>query len=99
MRYLCTPKPLASDSRIVERQQAFDLLPEAYAKALRLLDEGAEQRTIAEHLGIEHESVGPLLEMARAKLAPLVATNAMTQPRKASRTLRCACFLRCSPKP
>jgi hypothetical protein len=46
-------------------------LPEAYALALRLEAEGLGVAAIARVLAIEAESVVPLLELARAKLAKL----------------------------
>jgi DNA-directed RNA polymerase specialized sigma24 family protein len=46
-------------------------LPEPYAEAIRLHDSGQDD-AIAERLGIESESVGPLIEVAEAKLARLL---------------------------
>ena len=48
-----------------------DGLPEAYAMALRLQAEGLDDAAIGRVLAIEEESVGPLLTLARAKLAKL----------------------------
>jgi hypothetical protein len=44
-------------------------LPEAYGLALRLQAEGLDASAIGRVLDIEAESVPPLLELARAKLA------------------------------
>jgi DNA-directed RNA polymerase specialized sigma24 family protein len=48
-----------------------DGLPETYALALRLRDEGLDEEAIGRVLDIERESVGPLLDLARSKLAGL----------------------------
>jgi DNA-directed RNA polymerase specialized sigma24 family protein len=48
-----------------------EALPEAYAMALRLRAEGLDDAAIGRVLGIEDESVGPLLTLAQAKLAKL----------------------------
>jgi DNA-directed RNA polymerase specialized sigma24 family protein len=48
-----------------------DSLPETYALALRLRDEGLGEAAIGRVLDIEPESVAPLLELARSKLAAL----------------------------
>jgi DNA-directed RNA polymerase specialized sigma24 family protein len=50
-----------------------DGLPETYALALRLRDEGLDEAAISRVLEIERESVGPLLDLARSKLATLRA--------------------------
>ena len=55
----------------MDRSRAIELLPEAYAEALRLVDAG-QSDSIAERLGIPPEAVGPLLRLARAKLAALL---------------------------
>lgn len=46
-------------------------LPETYGLALRLQAEGLDPDAIGRVLGIETESVGPLLELAKSKLAAL----------------------------
>jgi hypothetical protein len=43
---------------------------------LRLRDEGVEPDAKARVLGVEPEAVGPLLELAEAKLAGLTDRNA-----------------------
>lgn len=48
-----------------------DGLPETYALALRLRDEGLDEAAIGRVLDIETESVAPLLVLAQSKLAAL----------------------------
>ena len=50
-------------------------LPEAYATALRLQDEGHDDKAIADQLGLAAEAVEPLLRMAAAKLCTLLAAS------------------------
>jgi DNA-directed RNA polymerase specialized sigma24 family protein len=60
----------------MDRSTAIGLLPEAYANALRLHDQGHNHEAIAGCLGVPLEAVGPLLRLAAAKLhAILVATD------------------------
>lgn len=59
----------------MDRAAAIGELPEAYAKAIRLADDGLEHEEIAERLGIAVESVGPLLRVAGAKLAHVLTTT------------------------
>jgi hypothetical protein len=47
-------------------------LPTVHALALRLSDEGEPRERIARVLGMEPEAVGPLLEVAAAKLAEIL---------------------------
>jgi DNA-directed RNA polymerase specialized sigma24 family protein len=56
----------------VDRSQALEALPNAYAIALRLRDEGVEPDAMARVLDVEPEAVGPLLSLAEAKLAGLI---------------------------
>jgi hypothetical protein len=56
----------------VGRAQALDLLPVAYAVALRLRDSGASRALIADALGIETVAVPALLEVADRKLGELL---------------------------
>lgn len=58
--------------RRVDRAEALRGLPDTYAIALRLRDEGVELETVARVLGVEPEAVGPLLKLADAKLAGLM---------------------------
>jgi DNA-directed RNA polymerase specialized sigma24 family protein len=53
---------------------AMNELPEVHAAALRMHRAGTGQTEIAETLGIEPEAVAPLLRVAEAKLASLLAT-------------------------
>jgi DNA-directed RNA polymerase specialized sigma24 family protein len=59
----------------VNREAALDELPESYAVALRLRDAGHDNNAIATGLGIEPESVEPLLRLANAKLELLMREN------------------------
>src|SRR5712691_12138549 len=52
---------------------AMNELPEVHAAALRLHRAGMDAAGIAEELGIEPEAVAPLLRVAEAKLASLLA--------------------------
>jgi DNA-directed RNA polymerase specialized sigma24 family protein len=57
----------------MDRAAAIAELPEAYATAVQLVDAGVNEEQIAEQIGIELEAVGPLLRVARAKLARALA--------------------------
>lgn len=52
-----------------DRAAAIRRLPPAYSLALRLRDVGVSGELIAECVGIEPEGMGPLFEVAEAKLA------------------------------
>jgi DNA-directed RNA polymerase specialized sigma24 family protein len=54
---------------------ALDELPEAHAAAIRMQRAGADPAAIATELGIEVEAVTPLLQVAEAKLASLLAAS------------------------
>jgi DNA-directed RNA polymerase specialized sigma24 family protein len=54
---------------------ALDGLPESYAVALRLRNAGHDNTAVANALGIELESVEPLLRLANAKLERLLQEN------------------------
>jgi DNA-directed RNA polymerase specialized sigma24 family protein len=56
----------------VNRAAAIKLLPQVYAVALRLRDDGLGPAEIARRLGIAPEAVASTLELADAKLARLV---------------------------
>jgi DNA-directed RNA polymerase specialized sigma24 family protein len=56
----------------VDRSQALQELPNKYAIALRLHDEGLAPEAVARVLDVEPEAVGPLLTLAEAKLAGLM---------------------------
>jgi DNA-directed RNA polymerase specialized sigma24 family protein len=57
----------------VDRAAALELLPDAYAEALRLRDAGCAPAEIAQRLCIAPEAVATALELAEAKLARLLA--------------------------
>jgi hypothetical protein len=57
----------------MDRAEALQLLPEAYARALILRDRGASPDDIAGDLDIVVEAVPSLLRLADAKLARLLA--------------------------
>ena len=58
--------------RPVDRAEALQALPDTYAIALRLRDEGIEPDAVARVLDVEPEAVGPLLSLAESKLAGLM---------------------------
>jgi DNA-directed RNA polymerase specialized sigma24 family protein len=58
----------------MDRTEALQALPDSYAIALRLRDEGLEPDAVARVLDVEPEAVGPLLALAEAKLAGLMET-------------------------
>jgi DNA-directed RNA polymerase specialized sigma24 family protein len=59
----------------VDRAEALKELPDTYAIALRLRDEGVEPDGVARVLDVEPEAVGPLLKLAEVKLAGLMETR------------------------
>jgi DNA-directed RNA polymerase specialized sigma24 family protein len=60
----------------VNRETALATLSPAYAEALRLRDEGADNAAIARQLQLPVEAVPNLLELAQAKLDALLALPA-----------------------
>lgn len=56
----------------MDRPQAIERLPEAYAAAILLTDAGFDDPAIARLLHVEVEAVPSLLDLARAKLASLL---------------------------
>lgn len=56
----------------MDRAEAVRLLPEAYARALTLRDQGCDHAGIAAALGVVPEAIGPLLRLADAKLQLLL---------------------------
>ena len=56
----------------MDRAEAVRLLPEKYARALLLRDQGCEEAQIAAALDIVPEAIGPLLRLAEAKLQRLL---------------------------
>lgn len=59
----------------MDRGTAIDRLPETYAAALRLQDEGHDDNAIAIRLGLAPDAVGPLLRVAAAKLHTILAAT------------------------
>ena len=59
----------------MDRSQALEALPNTYAIALRLRDEGVQPDAMARVLNVEPEAVGPLVTLAEAKLAGLMETQ------------------------
>ena len=55
------------------RAEAIRRLPPTYAAVIELLDRGADEAAIAEHLDVEPATVPALLVVARAKLDRLLA--------------------------
>lgn len=72
---LTTRSERAGSVASMDRTAALDLLPEAYATALRLRDEGQDDGAIARALGVEAEAVGPMLRLADAKLRGLLQSE------------------------
>jgi DNA-directed RNA polymerase specialized sigma24 family protein len=64
----------------MDRNAAIDGLPDAYAAALRLHDQGHDETAIAACLGVAPAAVGPLLRMAAAKLQSILAAEPATLP-------------------
>jgi DNA-directed RNA polymerase specialized sigma24 family protein len=56
----------------MDRAEAVRLLPEKYARALTLRDQGCDNARIAAALGIVPEAIGTLLRLAEAKLQQLL---------------------------
>jgi hypothetical protein len=52
----------------VNRAEALQVVPHAYATPLRLREEAVEPEPLARVRGVEPEAVGPLLTLAEAKL-------------------------------
>jgi DNA-directed RNA polymerase specialized sigma24 family protein len=59
----------------MDRAKALEALPDTYAIALRLRDEGMEPDAVARVLDVEPEAVGALLTLAESKLAGLMETG------------------------
>ena len=57
----------------MDRTAAIGELPDAYAAALRLRDEDLSNEELAARVGVEVEAVEPLLRLAAAKLASILA--------------------------
>ncbi|PWU43475.1 hypothetical protein DLE60_16370 [Micromonospora globispora] len=61
-------------------EEALDLLPVRYAQALHLRRLGCDEQAIAAELAVEPAAVGPMLQLAEAKLARLLAEPAEVAP-------------------
>ena len=63
-----------SDPRYQDRgrAEALEQLPPVYSLALRLRDAGLSEERLAERLAVEPEALGPLLDVADAKLAAIL---------------------------
>lgn len=59
----------------MDRSTAIDRLPQAYAAALRLQDEGHDDNAIADRLEMTPAAAGPLLRVASAKLHAILAAG------------------------
>jgi DNA-directed RNA polymerase specialized sigma24 family protein len=59
----------------MRRSTALRLLPSAHARILELADAGFESAQLAPLLGVDPSAVGPLLRIARSKLAALEALD------------------------
>ena len=59
----------------MDRGTAIDRLPETYAIALRLREQGCDNEAIAARLSLPPEAVGPLLRLAAAKLQTILSAN------------------------
>jgi DNA-directed RNA polymerase specialized sigma24 family protein len=58
---------------LMDRAEAIARLPAAHAAVIDLLDEGASEEVIAARLNLDRAAVAPLVAVARAKLARLLA--------------------------
>jgi DNA-directed RNA polymerase specialized sigma24 family protein len=61
----------------MEREKALRLLPVVHARAIELAEQGGVAE-VAAHLGVDERAVGPLLVVARAKLAALLERDEPT---------------------
>jgi DNA-directed RNA polymerase specialized sigma24 family protein len=59
----------------VDRDEALDLLPEAYGLALRLRDAGRPAAEIAERLGVDVDVVDALLVIGDGKLRRILEAD------------------------
>ena len=59
----------------MRRSTALGLLPPAHSRILALADTGLDAGELAERLSLDPSAIGPLLRVARAKLAALEALD------------------------
>ena len=59
----------------MHHESAIAQLPDVYATALRLRDKGLGEQDIATRRSVDVEAVGPLLQVAAAKLGALLDTD------------------------
>lgn len=59
----------------MDRATALSHLPHTYSLALQLRDRGLDHREIAQRLEMDKAAIGPLLELAEAKLTRLLTTS------------------------
>jgi DNA-directed RNA polymerase specialized sigma24 family protein len=71
----------------MNRRDGLRRLSKPYADALRLHEEGRDDE-IARRLGIEPEAVGPLIQVAEAKLARLLEGTDGREPARRKRRER-----------
>jgi DNA-directed RNA polymerase specialized sigma24 family protein len=57
----------------MDRAEAIERLPATYAAVIELLDQGASDEVIAQRLDVDPAAVAPLVAVAEAKLARLLA--------------------------
>jgi DNA-directed RNA polymerase specialized sigma24 family protein len=69
----------------MDRSTALELLPPAYATALRLNDEGASHRRIAGALDVPVEAVPRMLEIGASKLDAILAHRVAPRDRSGPR--------------
>ncbi len=70
----------------MDRAEALDLLPTAYAVALRLDESGVAPAVIAEGVGISPEAVPAFLDVARGKLGPAARGQGHMSSTRAARS-------------
>lgn len=75
-----TPRRGGRSVEQVERRAALELLPDAYADALRLRDSGVSPAEIARRLRIAPEGLDAALVLAEAKLARILADDSVVGP-------------------
>jgi hypothetical protein len=64
----------------MERSHALRQIPMLHAEALELSEQGLDELELARVLGIDCSAVGPLLRIARSKLAAIEALDVGGDP-------------------